>query len=532
MSHRLRSSLRYTLVTFLAALVVAASCEYLRPLYPYLQTPTSRSIQVTWRSPLRGEAFVEYGLRETELSSRAEAGSSQLGPVWWWHRARLSGLEPDTTYYYRVITGRKTSSVRSFRTQPVDGASKGHYRIVVLGDHQRWWDKRFRTLVEQAQAVAEEKFGDAVEKSINLVVFLGDMVQHGDCLWQWDRLHITQSNKLTSRIPSLTVVGNHDLGSSGDLKVYSDLFTCKDSQDFHYGEPGSEGDRYYATQKANIVFLCFDSNHHTAEQTAWIASVLSRADNDPGVDWVVVISHHPLWCEELPADEGWYSQQEVLPLLLNSDKLVLYLSGHAHLYSRGSLSERGVYHLISGGASVDQLWEDTPENNVDYAEVQKTIDRQNFQILDFDLEARVLRVESWSIGSSSLGGGFDELKLVDSFGLTRQGSPPQKPSLVQTGPGEFSGGPYQGEEPLVSAEFLFADQQGRELARVRRDTENYFGNVITEEGFEPLNHAPADITKIVAEDVLLNARQVRVRYRDASLRWSDWSDSLPIEIPR
>ncbi|MCA9777056.1 MAG: metallophosphoesterase [Candidatus Eremiobacteraeota bacterium] len=532
MGHRLRRILRYTLVTFLAVLVLAASLEYRRPLYPYLQTPTSRSVQVTWRSPLSGEAFVEYGLRENELSRRTEASSNRLGPVWWWHRAWLSDLEPDKTYYYRVITGRKASSVLSFRTQPVEGTSKGHYRIVVLGDHQRWWDKRFQTLVERAQGLAEERFGGAVEETINLVVFLGDMVQHGDCLWQWDRLHITQSSKLTSRIPSLTVVGNHDLGASGDLTTYSDLFTSRDVQDFHYGEPGSEGDHYYATQKANIVFLCFDSDHPTAEQTAWIASVLTRADKDPGVDWVVVISHHPLWCEELPADEAWYSQQEVLPLLLKSDKLVLILSGHAHLYSRGSLSERGVYHVISGGASFDQLWEETPDNNVDYAEVQKTIDRQNFQILDFDLEARVLRVESWSIGSSSLGGGFDELKLIDSFGLTREGSPPQKPSLVQTGPGEFSGSPYQGEEPLVSAEFLFVDQDGKELTRVRRDTENYFGNLKTEEGFQPLNHAPADVTKIAADDALLNARQVRVRYRDASLRWSDWSNSLTVEVPR
>jgi phosphodiesterase/alkaline phosphatase D-like protein len=108
---------------------------------PYLQSPTDTSIWITWKTDSNPETRVIYGadsaLMQYEIIGTCEV-LSDIGydNNYFYHSVRLTGLEPENFYYYRVITGSLQSAIYRFRTQPSYGINSGIYRILILGDHQ------------------------------------------------------------------------------------------------------------------------------------------------------------------------------------------------------------------------------------------------------------------------------------------------------------------------------------------------------------------------------------------------------------
>ncbi|MFD0963319.1 LamG-like jellyroll fold domain-containing protein [Pseudofulvibacter geojedonensis] len=533
--------MKFKIITIIGLLFVSFTQAQINP---YLQTPTSNSIWVTWQTDSGTESVVEYGLTQSNLNLTVTGTNDAITGSWNWHKVRLTGLTPNTAYYYRVKTGSQYSSIKRFKTQPIEGSDTGRYRFIVLGDHQRN-DDRYGRLVDQAKAKAESKYGTPLEDHVNLIVHTGDQSQEGDRLWHWKDVQINQGAPMTGNIPSITVVGNHDDGGSfgpftndgGGIGYYSRLFTYADDSNFMYGDTsleGANGDNYYAFQVANIAFVCLNSNQSWGAQTSWANNVVTAIKNDSSIEWMIGDAHHPLYAEQLPGDESGYMKNTILPLFKNTDKFAMYLSGHAHLYSRGALREDPVYHVINGGASWDQYW--TEYNaDVDYEEVQKTIIRQLYQIVDIDLDNREMYVETYSIGSSH--GGFNEDLLIDSYYLKLDKPRPDKPSITVpaniTLPYEFQGSTYSGTEPYNSTEFQFTDASGNftnYVHRVKRDYENIFYSPSTTNptwDIVDLN-AGVDIFKLNVTDnqIYQGTNYVRVRYRDQSMHWSDWSDPV------
>jgi phosphodiesterase/alkaline phosphatase D-like protein len=98
---------------------------------PYLQMATPSSIVVRWRTDVATDSLVRYGLSLDDLSSVTT--SSALTTE---HELALSGLSPDTRYYYSVGSSGQTLSGDAghfFATAPSPGAAKAT-RVWILGD--------------------------------------------------------------------------------------------------------------------------------------------------------------------------------------------------------------------------------------------------------------------------------------------------------------------------------------------------------------------------------------------------------------
>lgn len=522
-------------------LLFASMYGYAQVQNPYLQTPTSNSIWVTWQTDLGTESIVEYGSSSTNLNQTVTGTHDAINSNWIWHKVQLTGLAPNTAYYYRVKTGSQIGPIKRFKTQPIEGTNTGHYRFIVMGDHQRG-DNRYGLLVNAAKAKAEAKYGLPLEDHINLIVHTGDQVSEGNILSHWKNVQFGQGAPMTGNLPSITVVGNHDDGGSfgsfpndgGNIGYYSRLFTYGDDANFHYGNnQGTRGDNYYAFQVANIAFVCVNSNQSWSDQTNWTQQIISSLDQDSSIEWVITDQHHPLYAEQLPGDASSYMKNTLLPIYKNTNKFAMYLSGHAHLYARGALRNEPVYHVINGGASWDQYW--TQDIDTDYEDVQKTIIRQLYQIVDIDLDSREMFVETYSIGSSH--GNFNEDVLIDSYYLKLDEIAPNTPGISVPSnislPFEFEGSTYSGTEPYNSTEFQFAGPDGdfsNPIHRVKRDFENIFYDpTATNPTWEIVDlNAGVDIFKLnVTEDKLYQGENyVRVRYRDQSMHWSAWSNPV------
>ena len=109
---------------------------------PYLQHATPTSINIMWETDSDSQSIVEWGeyafLTETATGvSINNYGSSRI------HTVVLSGLVPDTRYYYRVILGNydSYSDLYDFITPP-DPSSEASFRIIAMSDMQRDGSKK------------------------------------------------------------------------------------------------------------------------------------------------------------------------------------------------------------------------------------------------------------------------------------------------------------------------------------------------------------------------------------------------------
>src|SRR6266436_8660472 len=66
---------------------------------PYLQTGTPTSVTVKWRTDVQTDSCVRYGTSLSSLTGQTCASTSTTD-----HVVKLSGLSPDTQYYYSIGT--------------------------------------------------------------------------------------------------------------------------------------------------------------------------------------------------------------------------------------------------------------------------------------------------------------------------------------------------------------------------------------------------------------------------------------------
>jgi purple acid phosphatase-like protein/calcineurin-like phosphoesterase family protein/PEP-CTERM motif-containing protein len=151
--------------------------------------PTSE-VTVSWRTPPWGGTSLEYGL-DPSLGSTA-SGTSLLSSGGFQHHVPLTGLQPDTTYYYRPTGG----PLGSFRTAPADNR---HFRFGVVGDVQG--------------RVISQKWIDAsnflAEKDVLFWTPLGDLVQEGIDQSQYDAFW-GGCTTLSQSSVCMPIIGNHD----------------------------------------------------------------------------------------------------------------------------------------------------------------------------------------------------------------------------------------------------------------------------------------------------------------------------------
>ncbi len=208
-----------------------------------------------------------------------------------------------------------------------------------------------------------------------------------------------------------------------------------------------------------MLFIHLNSMSTDAAQEAWLRNVAAAADADSTVDWVVSLLHHPYQAEQYVGDISQKFRDSWMAILAASKKHVLNIGGHHHLYARGQTRDWPIYHMISGGTAWDQYWSQSREE--DFDDVQKTIANWAWQIVDIDVAARTMKVETYAEAHPIVyvTEGFNyHSKLIDSFTRKLDGSAPGKPSVTSAG---------------GTIDVAVHVQQQRLRDRVGRDAEQY-----------------------------------------------------------
>ncbi len=506
---------------------------------PYLQMPRPDSMWVSWWSDNAASGQIDWGLSPDDLSNTLAATTDPIAANYHYHIGRITGLQPSTYYYYKVRNGAMESDVFRFRTPPPAGTKTGRLRVLVMGDNQLINEDRYEKLIACCKAKIEADFGAPVEEVIDFILMPGDQVDVGT-LNHYRHLHFKQCGLISPNVPIMTTVGNHETYQDPNLDLYLRLFRYDDID--YAGLPGPQGGRYYAYQLANVAFIHSSSEHTGNTQKQWIRSLVDALKTDDATDLCVSVVHRPYQAEQYVGDISSWFRNEIMPMLSETDKHVLNIGAHHHLYARGQTREWPVYHIISGGTAWDQYWGQSSE--VDFDDVQKTIAHWTWQLLDFDLAAGTMDVTCYAEANVRLPAATRwnyNSRIVDRF-HRKPGLPaPAKPSLDNTfdGPAtlpiELSSTGFStatGEE-LNSAWFQVANNPGFTNPRIDkiRDVENLYGDTGAPL-FEPVDiHAGIDILRFPIASGLPNGTwHARVRHRDTNAVWSAWSDPVTFEI--
>lgn len=528
----------------LAFICIFSLQGWAQDLKPYLQAATSKSIYINWKTSSNPESIVEFGTSRTNLSETVNGTNQIFSDVgynanYYYHTVKLTNLQPNTKYYYRVKTGKETSEVMSFKTMPLPGqaaTTDGHLRFLVLGDNQMRNVPRFDTLVSQAKRNIEKKWGKQLDPSDNvtMTVMVGDQVDVGT-LDHYENVHLKKNQGLSGLLPIQTLVGNHETYGTLGMKAYYDHFVL---DEMVYQGISSGTEDYYANQVGNVLFIALDTEHTSAKQLNWVIQVINAANSDKTVDWIVSLGHRPYQAEQYIGDISTWVRNTVMPKLTASPKHILHIGAHHHLYHRGQLKNSPTYQIISGGVAWDQYWGMAVEE--DYEDVQKTIPNWAYQIIDVDVKNGTFDVETYSMGSAFQ---WKDNALIDKFYHKKGKSAPNKPSITTTLNGQnislpltLEASPYNTatDELLNSTEYLIGKNNDFSVIErsVYRDFENLYGPLDGKVDESKDINKGIDITKLTigANEIPNGEYFVKYRQRDRNLNWSDWSDVKSFKV--
>ena len=168
----------------------------------------------------------------------------------------MTGLQPSTTYWYRVKTGSWYSDVAHFQTPPSQ-TSEASWRFVALSDTQidGGNPQKHREVIEQGiMAYTTAQYGPDMSAELAFLVNIGDLVSTGSNHSHWVDHYFAQAQSLYELIPSYSVLGNHE----ADANPYYEYLRLP-----HNSQAGSE-ERYWWADRQNVRLTGLDSNGYTS----------------------------------------------------------------------------------------------------------------------------------------------------------------------------------------------------------------------------------------------------------------------------
>jgi tartrate-resistant acid phosphatase type 5 len=340
-------------------------------------SPSPRTETIGAGSEPFGHTIVEAE-RDGRVVARAETDEH--------NHVRLTGLEPDTEYRYRVVVDGHAWGDGELHDWSVDDAT-----LVRAGGR---YDNRFRTFPapDAAVPVTFAVLGDfgvgivdgrldggrqllvaaALERAVDvcgvrLVITTGDNIYlgHQDTAGtgneddEWYSSFYEPYRYVLNRVPFFPTVGNHDAGdseSSDDRdQLVDNLFL-----DHRFGpkvETGSAsigpGLFYRFQVGANVEFICIDTSiasgmdvEHYFDDPGhyrWVEDALGA----PGARWRIPFSHHPPFCAGPEHGNTAGMVDRLVPLFENAG-VRLVLSGHEHNFQHSVVG--GIDYVVSGAA--------------------------------------------------------------------------------------------------------------------------------------------------------------------------------------
>ncbi|PMC76957.1 S-layer homology domain-containing protein [Brachybacterium sp. UMB0905] len=249
------------------------------------------------------------------------------------HSATATGLQPGTTYLYRVGDGTNYSGWMPVTTCDPDAQRTS---LIAMGDIQtghteHWTRVALAALKDRPQARA--------------LITAGDQVNTWDSAAEWHAL-----NRAAGKLPRTMIwnpaVGNHEYRStdSGELSAqYRDQFDLplNGPDDF---EHFAETVYYHDVDDIRVVTMntYYRIPRNTADELRWLTSQAAWLDEiltDSPREFTIVVMHYPVYSSS--PDRGNPELRAYIEPVLEKHGVDLVLAGHDHAYVSGQREMAG-----------------------------------------------------------------------------------------------------------------------------------------------------------------------------------------------
>lgn len=308
---------------------------------PFVQNVRTTSAQIVWQTSLISTGTVEVGISSNLLNLAFANGATNSTQA-----VLLSGLLPQTLYYYRVRSwfgGEQfVSPVFSFRTF----SETGEITFALVGD-------------SGAGSLAQYDVARQLELARpDLVLHLGDMVYDSFKSGAADLRFLSVYRRQMREVPWFATMGNHDIDMVERDTAYQDsLFLPTNSV--------SGTEHYYSFDHGEAHFVCLfvpdlkfraDLAHlaltNGSPQYEWLTNDLARTAKP----WKILFFHLPVSTSSFHAAEDQNAnnvsdqadlQEIILPIAREYGVQVIF-NGHDHNFERFAPIQ-GVHRVVSGG---------------------------------------------------------------------------------------------------------------------------------------------------------------------------------------
>jgi predicted phosphodiesterase len=294
---------------------------------PYLMWVTDDAVSVRWETAAAATGVVEVESPEGVVLSWVERGAVTT------HELRVTGLDPATTYRYRVgSTDGRRSLTWSFRTAPETGDNPP-ISFVVWGDNQDG-PGVFGTLTPRMAG-----------HDPDFAVSVGDVVQNGTRAEYRSQL-FAPLTPLGRRAPLLITAGNHEYYRDSTTTLFEEYMS----------QPGDE--HCFGWAYGDLYFMFVDTERSVnpgSPQDRCIREALGTREAVEAT-FRIAVFHIP------PRIEFWFGGRlafptsisapqvrEILEPLLASLNVDVAFSGHNHLYAYTPRTAGGTTFFTTGG---------------------------------------------------------------------------------------------------------------------------------------------------------------------------------------
>lgn len=335
---------------------------------PYPQAAAPDAIHLVWRVRQNSNPIVRYGLSPDKLdqhtaedavkirrlaaeseSTESTGGATPLSaapPETRQYEAHLTGLLPNTKYYYAVCDGETALTPAeesySFRTLPAPGTEHPLLMWVV-------GDSGTGNKVQAKVHTVMREWLDKEKRTLDLYIHVGDMA-YGSGLDSEFQGYFFQPYGATLRnTVCWPAIGNHEGKTSKSLTgtgPYFDAYITPAAGESGGVPSGTES--YYAFDIGRAHFISLNSFDTSRQPDGAMAQWLKADLEKTKADWIIAFFHHPPYTkgshdsDDRKKDKELVEMRENIMPILEGGGVDLVLAGHSHIYERSMLID-GAY---------------------------------------------------------------------------------------------------------------------------------------------------------------------------------------------
>ena len=328
-------------------------------------------LNFAWYSLDNGSAatpVVHFGTDRNSLQSyTGTAGDVDTsltdGVAYHYNHVTVTGLEPNTTYYYTVEKNGVQTEVETYETQSFDTV-----KMLYVGDPQigasKGQPQGGETLAAESgvanTAARNDSFGWnrtleaalAQDPDVSFIISAGDQVNKTGQAKEEEYAGYLSPDVLAG-LPVATTIGNHDSLNADYMYHFNNPNATE------YGATQAGGDYYYSY--GNGLFIVLNTNNYNvAEHEQAIQEAIA---SDPNAAWRIVTIHQDIYGSGLDHSDtdGMILRTQLTPIFDEYD-IDVVLQGHDHTYSRSKLlygdgQTHGAYEFQLNADGSDYDWD-------------------------------------------------------------------------------------------------------------------------------------------------------------------------------